>query len=305
MAGTDENPILYPKLRMPENVEREKITIWSRGIALDGDIYRPKKLSVGDKIPAIVLSHGIGEDKLTPERYAARFAASGMIALTFTHASWEGSRGQLIATGKIPPVEACQAITARVTEIRELLDPLEWVDSYRSALDYIEGEPNVDIDRIGAWGTSFGGGTAFYTAAVDHRVKVLAIQVPAVFNPSEPLIQMGRQRAIQIARGDFGPIPQSEDRLPGLKGTPHFGRMAQYLVGDKAETINVPTLIIDAANEEMFDITDSGGRAHQRLKERGVETHYEILPDIDHYGIYFDGFERSSTLAHDWFMNHL
>ena len=182
----------------------------------------------------------------------------------------------------------------RVNEVRNLLDPLEWVDSYRSALDYLEGEPGVDVERLGAWGTSFGGGTALYTAAIDKRVKALSIQVPAVFNPPEPMAQAGRQRAIQIARGDYGPVPQSEDSLPGLKGTPHFARMAQYQVGDKALEVSVPTLILDAANEEMFDIAQSGALAHQRLKERGIKTYYEVIPGIDHYGIYDESSKKYS-----------
>ena len=49
--------------------------------------------------------------------------------------------------------------------IRELVDPFAWVANVRSALDYIEGEPNVDPARIGLWATSFGGGVAVYQAA--------------------------------------------------------------------------------------------------------------------------------------------
>lgn len=305
MAGTDENPIVYPELVMPDNVQRNSVTIWSRGIALDGDIYRPKGLNPDDKVPAIILSHGIGGDKLTAERYAALFASTGKICLTFTHASWEGSRGQLIPVEELPTAEHGSEFSVLVKEVRNLLDPLEWVDSYRSALDYIEGEPNVDTDRIGAWGTSFGGGTAFYTTAIDDRIKALAIQVPAVFNPPAPMAGLGRQRAIQIARGEFGPVPQDTDMLPGLKGTPHFARMAQYRVGDMAERVSVPTLILDAENEEMFDISTSGGLVAQKLKERGIETYYEVLPDIDHYGIYFGGYERGSQLANDWFAKFL
>ena len=44
---------------------------------------------------------------------------------------------------------------------------------------------------------------------------------------------------------------------------------------------------------------------HERLKARGIETYYEIIPGIDHYGIYFDGYERSSKLALDWFQRQL
>lgn len=305
MAGTDENPIVYPPLEMPDNVEREKITIYSMGVALDGDIYRPKGLAAEDKIPGIVMSHGVGGDKLTCERYAAKFAASGKQAISFSHASWAGSQGRLLPVGDLPEVGENNEMTARVKMVRELIDPLEWVDSYRSALDYLEGEPNIDAERLGAWGTSFGGGVALYTAATDDRVKALSIQVPATFNPPEMLAQFGRQRAIQIARGDFDAIPQSTDALPNLRGTPHFARMIRYLPGDKANEVNVPTLILDAENEEMFDTTQSGKAAYEKINARGVESYYEILPDIDHYGIYFGGYERGSQLACDWFNKYL
>jgi len=305
MAGTEDHPIIYPELVLPDSVAREAITLWSRGVALDGDIYRPKGLTAQQMVPAVVLSHGIGGDKETTSRYAALFAASGMIALTFTHASWGNSRGQLVAVDAQPDGGCGRQGIVAAREVRDVLDPLDWVESFRAAIDYIEGEPNVDINRIGAWGTSYGGGTALYATAVDSRIKALGIQVPAVFNLPEILAQKARERAIQIARGEFGPVPQGEDALPGLKGTPHFARMAQFRVSDMVDLVDVPTLILDAANEEMFDTTQSGGLTHQRLKDRGIDTHYEVLPDIDHYGIYFDGYERGSTLACDWFAKHL
>lgn len=305
MAGTDENPIIYPPLEMPANVDRKKITIWSLGLALDGDIYRPNGLTEHDRVPGIVLSHGIGGDKLTCERYAAKFAASGMIAVTFSQASWGASQGRITFVDDPPGLVEGGVLEAKVRMARELLDPLEWVDCFRAAVDYLDGEPNVDPARIGAWGTSFGGGTALYATAVDKRIKALVVQVAALFNPPEPMIKIGRERAKQIARGDIDPIPQGTDILPNLRGTPHFARMAQYNVGDQVEHISVPTLILDAANEEMFDISQSGGAAHENLKAREVDTYYEVLSDIDHYGIYFAGYERGSQLALNWFIKHL
>ena len=298
----------YPKLKMPDNVERSKITIWSRGVALDGDIYRPKNIGKDEKIPAVVLSHGIGGDKLTAERYAAKFAASGMITLTFSHTGWGKSQGRLIAVGELPEPDENNEMTVKVRVIRELIDPIEWVESFRSAIDYIEGEPNVDSERIGAWGTSFGGGTAFYATAIDDRIKALTIQVGGVFNAPGPMKKKGQQRAVQIARGDFDSVPQNkvdEMPMPGLAGTPHFARMAQFLVGDMSDRINVPTLIIDGENEQMFHLSQSGSVAHKKLKARGVETYYEVLPGVDHYGIYFEGYDRGSKLQHDWFVKHL
>jgi dienelactone hydrolase len=305
MAGTDAAPIVYPPIVVPDSVERQKVTIWARGLALDADIYRPRKLDSAARVPAVVMTHGMGGDKETPGRYAARFAESGMIVLSFTNASWGHSQGRMIAKEALPEPDENGEAMVKVKLIRESIDPLEWVDSCRAAIDYLEGEPNVDAARIGAWGTSFGGGTAFYVAGEDDRVKALAVQVPAVFNPPPPMVAHGQARAIQIARGEFDPIPQSEDALPGLKGTPHFARLAQFKVADQADKINIPTLIVDAGNEELFDTSESGGAAYAQLQSRGVDSYYEVIPGIDHYGIYFGGFERSCELAHDWFLKHL
>ncbi|MEL7452889.1 MAG: CocE/NonD family hydrolase [Pseudomonadota bacterium] len=306
MAGTEENPIVYPELVMPENVECETVTVWSLGLALDADVYRPKGLSEGDKLPAVILSHGIGGDKLTASRYAAKFAESGMIAISFSQTSWGNSHGRMTVVGDLPEPDENGERTVKVKMAHEVMDPLDWVDCYRSAIDYISGDPNVDPARIGAWGTSFGGGTSVYAAAIDKRIKAVSVQVPALFNAPPEMEQIGAARAQQIARGVTPPIPDGPpDAMPNLRGTPNFARMAQYRIGDQAQHITVPTLIMDAANEELFDIRESGGKAYETIKANGVEAYYEVLPDIDHYGIYFGGFERGCELANDWFVKHL
>lgn len=306
MAGTDENPIIYPDLVMPDNVERQTITIWSQGLALDADIYHPIDLEPNDKLPGLVLSHGMGGDKLTAERYAALFASAGRICISFSQPSWGKSQGRLSLIGGTPELDENGEGIAKVKMARNLIDPLDWVDAFRASLDYLEGEPHVDTERMGAWGTSFGGGTALCAAALDARIKTLAIQVPAIFNPPPQMKQVGSARARQIARGETPPIPDgAPDLMPGLPGTVNYARMAQYTVGDLVEQVTVPTLILDAANEEMFDITQSGERAYKNLTARGVDAYYEVLPDIDHYGIYFGGYERGSQLAQDWFEKYL
>ena len=170
----------YPPLVMPDNVERRTVTLWSNGIALDGDVFRPTKLAHDAALPAVVLCHGWGGSKLTGERYAALFAAAGIIALTFTQGSWFGSGSPLQLVGDTPELDHGNEATVRVRFIRDLVDPVAWTANLRVALSFLEGEPNVDRDRIGVWGTSFGGGIAVHVAATDARVKTLAVQVPAL-----------------------------------------------------------------------------------------------------------------------------
>ena len=118
-----------------------------------------------------------------------------------------------------------------------------------------------------------------------------------------------KQRAVEISRGSIAPVPQGTDAFPFDNtpnyGTPHFARMLQHRPADYLKTINVPTQILDAENEEMMDIKSNGEAAYRFLCERGVEAHYEVIPEINHYGIYFDGYETGSQRALVWFQRHL
>ena len=299
---------IYPSLVMSEGVGRERVTVWSGGMALDADLYRPEVVSPDAALPAVVLGHGWGGGKLTAERYAALFASAGMITLTFTQSSWFGSGSplQLVGDGGAPDFEGGNEALTRVRFIRDLVAPFAWVANLRAALDYIEGEPNVDPARIGVWGTSFGGGVAVYVAAHDDRVKALTVQVPAIAPLSGPMAQLARKRAIDTARGDFYAIPQNVDPWPGMEGTPHLAEMAHFDPLAQVDRLRIPTLIIDAGDDELFPIADNGGRAAEILAGvPGSVVDYRIIPGITHYGIYFDGYEAGSHAAVTWWGRHL
>lgn len=297
----------YPELVMPDSVERSTVKVWSNGVALDADIYRPKGLRADQRLPAVVLSHGWGGSKATGERYAAKFAEAGMVSLCFSYGGWAGSAGPVLLAGDAPALDARNEGVAKVRVIREVIDPVEWLQNFRSAVDFIEGEAHVDPARIGAWGTSFGGGIALHNAANDDRVKVLAVQVASLASVLKgPLRAHARQRAVEIARGTMAPVPQGIDPYPPLAGTPHLARFLQYDAIEEVRKLKVPTLMLDAGNEELFDIRENGGKAHDMLKAGGrAPVDYRVIAGIDHYGIYFDGFEESSAAALAWFAKHL
>lgn len=297
----------YPKLAMPTSVQRSAVKIWSNGVALDADIYRPKDMPAGKRLPAIVLSHGWGGDKTTGERYAAKFAQFGMVSLCFSYAGWSGSAGTVLLAAEQPHLDGCNEGFAKVRCVREMVDPVEWLQNYRSAIDYIEGEPGVDAERIGAWGTSFGGGIAMHCAANDPRIKVLAVQVASICPVLKGAqLAHARQRAIDIARGTIAAIPQGLDAYPPLAGTPHLARFLQYDALREAAKLKVPTLMLDAGEEELLDIKANSGKVFEMLRSKAIApVHYKVIEGIDHYGIYFDGFEEGSEAALAWFAQYL
>jgi dienelactone hydrolase len=297
---------VYPPLVMPEGVDRRRVTVWSDGIALDADVYRPTDLAPEAALPAVVLCHGWGGSKLTAERYVALFASAGMITLTFTQSSWFDSGSPLQLIGDAPDLDDGTEVRAHVRFIRDLVDPFAWAANLRAALDYIEGEPGVDPARIGLWGTSFGGGIAVHLAANNPHVKALAVQVAAIAPLGGPVAQLARKRAIDTARGDTDPIPQGVDPWPTMAGTPYLAKLAHFNPLAQVDRLRIPTLIIDAGEEEMFPIADNGARAAEIIKNTpGGVVDYQVIPGIDHYGIYFDGYEPGSRAALDWWKRHL
>jgi pimeloyl-ACP methyl ester carboxylesterase len=292
---------VYPPLVMPDGVGRHQVTVWSNGTALDADVYRPASVDSGAALPAVVLCHGWGGSKLTAERYAALFASAGMITLTFTQGSWFGSGSPLQLVGDAPGLDDGNEALTRVRFIRDLVDPFAWTANLRAALDYIEGEPNVDPARIGLWGTSFGGGIGVHLAASDDRVKALAVQVPAIAPLRGPVAGLARKRAIDTARGDADTIPQGVDPWPDMPRTPYLATMAHFDPLSQVERLRMPTLIIDAGDEELFPIAGNGARAAEIIKSApGGVVDYQVIPGITHYGIYFDGYGPGSRAALDW-----
>jgi hypothetical protein len=88
--------------------------------------------------------------------HAARLTARGYAVLRFDYRHWGESEG----------------------EPRNVLIPAHEVEDVRNALTFLQTQPEVDPDRVGIWGASFGGGIAIYTAAIDERVKAVAATVP-------------------------------------------------------------------------------------------------------------------------------
>jgi hypothetical protein len=291
----------YPPLVMPDGVERRTVTVWSDGLALDADVYRPNDTTADRALPAVVLGHGWGGSKVTAERYAALFAADGMVTLTFTQPTWFGSAARLQQIG---PTDDLVDGTGRVEvrEIRDLVDPFAWIAGTRAALDFLEGEPGVDPDRMALWATSFGGGIAVQQTAHDLRVKALVVQVPALTGLSS---DRARTRAIATARGEAPAVPQGVDPWGSMSGTPFLAHFAHYDPLSEIDRVRVPTLIMDAGNEALFSTADNGGAAAAALTRNGVPVEYLVIPGIDHYGIYFDGYETGSERAREWWKRHL
>jgi dienelactone hydrolase len=172
----DEKPVAgFPDL------VRRSVTFWSDGTMLAGDLTYPKDVPAGETLPAIVLCHGWGGIKAHLNfQIAPRFAREGYVVFTFDYRGWGESNSRLVMMDKMPAPDADGNVTVTARAVRELVDPLDQQEDIDAALTFIEGEPMVDTDRIGIWGSSFGGGHVIWRAANDPRVKCVVAQVGAM-----------------------------------------------------------------------------------------------------------------------------
>ena len=262
----------YPPL--PENVERRAVTIWSDGTRMAGDVYRPKNLQPEDKLPAIVFVHGTGGVKKAgfSVRLGAAFAQNGYIFLNFDYRGWGESESKFLMLEAMPEPDEKGEVTVKARAIRWQMDFQDQTTDIRNAIAFISGEPNVDRERIGVFGTSYGGGLATWTAAYDPRVKCAAVQVPGMGGGRGlPYYQYAYGLMTRQARGETEPVPYEQGAPSGKMAT--YAHMRYNIAKDvafdairAAQDVKVPMLIIDAGKEELMDITKNGGRAAEILR---------------------------------------
>jgi dienelactone hydrolase len=285
-------------------IESRHVDIWSDGTRLSGDIFYPKGLKAGDKIPAIILCHGWGGVRAHLNTdYAPLFAKEGYVVLTFDYRGWGDSDSRLVIKGKMPRPDEKGEITVSVQPIRELVDPRDQTEDIINCINFIRGEPIADPERIGLWGTSFGGGHVVFVAAHDSRIKCIVSQVGAMQSRWVPK-QNASKQAINRARGEIDPVPQGVDQVPGLKGTPYLSRMVINHPIDFADRLKIPVLIIDAEYENLFNIKENGRLLYELIKDK-VPARYDLLPGFTHFEIYSKGRPQAVKLAIDWFDAHL
>jgi dipeptidyl aminopeptidase/acylaminoacyl peptidase len=129
----------------------EGVSFYSEGTRLSGDLFLPDGLRAGERRAGVVLCHGYtGVRNLYLPDTAKALTDAGYVVLTFDYKGWGDSDGP-----------------------KSRLSPYGRVIDSQAALTFLGAQPMVDADRLGIYGTSYGGATVVWTAAVDPRVKAV------------------------------------------------------------------------------------------------------------------------------------
>lgn len=299
------------KYTLAEGVTTREITFYSDGTACYAKFFFPKGFSTQTKTPGVVLAHGWAAVHFSIEKYAARFAQRGLVAMLIDYRGWGGSDGFVSTTQPFKTSDDSRFTRTRTDVVikRTRLIPMKQVEDIRSAISYLQGEPGVDPDRIGIWGSSFAGGNVVVTAALDSRVKAVVGQVPAISGKNArpgpvPLTGKALEDAIKRARtGQGGEYETgfSTRRKVDIE-TQHA--VAEYRPFRYVKEIGArPVLFLVAEKEELFNNRDNAYAASELLP--GPKKVVSV-PGITHFEIYIgEAFEISSNAAADWFREHL
>ena len=292
----------------PYAVDRRPAIVWSEGLRLAADILTPNG-PAGPK-PAILLCHGWGGRKQhLLDLYAPYFAAAGHVVMVFDYRTWGESDGKPVLVADEPMLIERGEQTIRVRIIREAVDPVDHVTDVRAAFAYLLAEPEVDPDRVGLFGTSYGGGHVLSVAGTDDRVRAVVAQIGGYGHPtSSEFRQRARQQAADQARGVLNPpIPPPDPgrAVTSLSGVPDLARQLTHAPLELARGVRVPTLFIDAEFEE-YNTSDphlQGGGAYEVVRRSAVAQRHTF--PCTHYRVYDEYLEPARRLALDWFAKYL
>src|SRR5262245_50636086 len=168
---------------LPDGVTTKQITFYvDGGTPLYGKVFFPKGFKTTDRRPGVVVGHGINALSIGIEKYGARFAERGLVAMAIDYQSYgfSGSGSDDLRLAEPDPSTDAQTVVEkrlRIVVKRTNLNNAHEVDDYRAAMSYLQGEPGVDPERIGIWGSSNAGSVVIAVAEVDTRAKAVVSQV--------------------------------------------------------------------------------------------------------------------------------
>lgn len=314
-GGLDASDYGY---QMPEGVTAKDVVWFSEGTPCYAKVFYPKGFDPKtSKLPAVVLGQGWAGSHVSIEKYAAAFAKNGLVAMAIDYRGWGNSEGEVrlispaTVGGGMEKDEKRHTIieNAKVWVKRTRLDAKAQQEDYRNAISFIQGEPGVNPDLIGVWGSSYAGGNAVAAAGQDARVKAIAVQIPSIQGDpegSKPVSYSGAILADAVKRAREG---QGGEMWTGYSRTLLID---SEMIEDNRENNTMqwaknigtrPFMVIVAEHEELINNEQSGKRAIGLAKG---PTEYIEVPDITHFEMYSGKpFEISSEAAARWFNTYL
>jgi cephalosporin-C deacetylase-like acetyl esterase len=271
------------------------------GLRLAGRLYRPEPAR--DLHAAGVFCLGFGGVKEgTPVGLCTRLADAGYTMLSFDYRGFGASEGK-----------------------RALLLPQEQVDDAVAALEYLATRVDgIDPNRIGLYGTSFGGGIAAIAATRSPRPKALLVSVPVTSGShwlrsinrwyefgdikARALAAIARKAATgEIEMGDRFDImvPDPGSRAVYTEKTPMSIETAWHVLHhepvEHAHKLTIPVCMFGVQDDTLVPYEQT-----TMFYDRVVaEKRLEVFATGNHWAVYNEALPRVAEVTAEWFGKHL
>lgn len=260
--------------------------------------------------PGVVMSSGYAGVRggLDGYGFPQAFAAAGFTTLLFDNPN-------LGASGGTP---------------RQELDPLKQQRAYRDGITYLAGRDDVDEQRIGIWGTSYSGGHVLVVGAQDRRVRAVVSQAMTIsghenslrrHSPAEyaALAEQFAEDRLRRARGEAPTMVQAfstesesyrrsmerpAEQREGWKNEITLRSLElydEYEPGLHISRISPRPLLMIVPTGDQLTPAEDALAAYSRAHE---PKRLVTVPG-DHYAVYEDEFDTTSTAAIEWFTRYL
>jgi dienelactone hydrolase len=303
--------------QLPDGVRTRQVTFYvDGGTALYGKMFLPRGFTATGKLPAVVVGHGINALSIGIEKFAARFAERGLVAMAIDYQSYGFSSSgsddiRLLEEDTTTDARAFTEREARILLKRTNLNNVHEIADFRAAVSFLQGEPGVDPERIGIWGSSNGGSVVIAVAAADARVKAVVSQVATPRPAPRVPVAMGAnflKDAIQRVREGQGSEIDGGFSFRSKIDQWSTQRNRDVRPGQTLDQIRPTTavLFVPAEKDELTQGAAGAIDAAKFLSGRGVPSQAIVLPGLSHFQAYsYAGFEVGSNLAADWFLKYL
>lgn len=279
----------------------EEVTFMSGDLKIAGTVTIPDNYKAGEKRPAILVLHGFGSNRTSNNvKLPCKFLSDlGFVTLGFD------MRGCGESDGK-----------------RANLICLEQVEDTRAAMTYMQSRPEVDGDRLGLLGSSFGAAVAVYTGGVDSRAKAIISsggwgdgerkfrgQHPGkeAWKKFTDMLEAGKQHrektgeSLMVDRYDIVPIPEHLRTNLAAHSIHEFtAETAQSMYDFRADDVvgNIAPNALLLLHSSVDSVTPTE-QSLEMFKRAGEPTDLHLFAETEHF-MFAESNTRVRSVLLDW-----
>ena len=267
---------------------REKVVFDSEpDMSVVAHVLVPNDVAPGERRPAILAAHGHGggKDDVCGIGHGEAERVDRIMALNYDYARQYALRGYVVIApdwrafgerrtgGTAPGKDVCDLLQDKALLFGDNLLTLNVWDA-RCAVSYLQSRPEVDPERIGCAGLSYGGTMTLFATVVDERIKCAVVSG-----------YLNRFESFALNKGHF-----CGAQLP--VGLLRYGEME-----DVASLIAPRPLLIESGTDDSVFPIEASRRASDAVRRAYAAAGVPERFDVDE----FDGAHAwSGAKAYDW-----